>query len=131
MEAVQTTSKTKTVIYWTVTGLICLGMFFGGIAQILGADANVQGMKNLGYPLYILPLLGTFKILGVIVVLSPRMLLLKEWAYAGYFFLLTGALFSHISSGEPFVHWAGPLVFWLLIPVSWWLRPASRKIAEK
>jgi hypothetical protein len=123
-------NKTKIVFYWVVTFLISLGMFFGGIAQIIGAEANVEGMKNIGYPLYLLPFLGVLKIIGVVILLSPRMLLLKEWAYAGYFFLLTGALFSHIYSGESFGHWAGPLVFWLLIPVSWALRPESRRIAS-
>jgi hypothetical protein len=124
-----TTGKGRAIAYWIVTILLSIAMFLGGIAQLTHAEANVKGMKGLGYPVYLLSLLGTLKIAGTLVLLLPRLPLLKEWAYAGFFFLLTGAIVSHIASGDEFIRWLGPLVFWILVPVSWALRPISRRMA--
>ena len=82
---------------------------------------------HLGYPVYFLSIIGTWKILGVITILIPGFKLLKEWAYAGFFFAMTGAVISHIASGDTFKEFIAPLIFALLIITSWYFRPADRK----
>lgn len=122
------TPRSRPVLYWLVTGLLAFGMLAGATAQLLRAQINVDGMRHLGYPLYVLTLLGAWKVVGAVVLLLPGWRLAKEWAYAGFFFLLTGAVVSHLASGEgPFAAMA-PFVFAGLTVSSWQLRPASRRL---
>ena len=121
------TERGKRIGYWVTTGLLSFGMVAGGIGQISYAKFNADGMRHLGYPLYTMRIIGAWKIVGVVALLLPGYGLLKEWAYAGFFFLLTGAVLSHIVSGDAFVHWLAPLVFALLTVLSWSLRPADRR----
>jgi len=83
---------------------------------------------HLGYPIYIITLLGVWKILGVAAVLIPKFPLLKEWAYAGFFFAMTGAMFSHIASGDSVSAIFPSLLLLVLTVLSWYFRPAERKI---
>jgi hypothetical protein len=85
-------------------------------------------MEHLGYPIYFLTIIGIWKILGVIALLIPRFPLLKEWAYAGFFFVMSGALFSHIALSDPINDIAPSLVLLTWIVVSWYFRPEDRKI---
>lgn len=125
-----TPGKARTIIYWISTGLLVAGMFAGAIAQLFRAKANVEGFRLLGYPVYMMTILGTWKVLGVITLLLPGFRLLKEWAYAGFFFLMTGAVISHLVSGESIGGVIAQITFVLLIVLSWALRPASRKITS-
>lgn len=84
-------------------------------------------MNHLGYPIYFLKLLGIWKILGVIAVLIPKFPLLKEWAYAGFFFAMSGAIFSHAAVGDSGKEFFGPVLLIVLTIISWYFRPASRK----
>lgn len=120
--------KTTTVLYWIVTGLLSFGMLLGGTAQILRAQFNVNGFKQIGFPEYVLPILGTWKVLAVIVILIPKYLLVKEWAYAGLFFLLSGGVISHFASGDGVLEALPVFVFMCLTVASWYLRPTDRKI---
>ncbi len=121
-------TKRNKIIYWTATILLALGMFSGGLAQIFRVKQNVDGIVHLGYPIYLMSILGTWKILGVIAILIPKFKLLKEWAYAGFFFAMTGAVISHIAAGDSFSEFIAPFIFALLTVVSWYIRPADRKI---
>jgi hypothetical protein len=121
-------AKKNTIIYWVSTGLLSFGMFAGGIAQLFRVQANVDGITHLGYPIYFLSILGTWKLFGVLALLIPKYPLLKEWAYAGLFFAMTGATISHIASGDTIVQYIAPIIFSLLTIVSWYYRPDSRKI---
>ncbi|HEX9503508.1 MAG TPA: DoxX family protein [Patescibacteria group bacterium] len=85
-------------------------------------------MTHLGYPAYFLTILAIWKILGVITVLIPKFPLLKEWAYAGFFFAMSGAVFSHIASGDPVNEIFPSLLLLILTVVSWYFRPVDRKI---
>lgn len=118
----------KRIGYWVATGLLVFGMVAGGIGQLTYAKFNVDGMTHLGYPLYTMRIIGAWKLLGVVAILIPGYGLLKEWAYAGFFFILTGAVISHIVSGDPFQAWVAPLVFVGLTVLSWYLRPANRRL---
>ena len=121
--------KTKKIIYWVATGLLAIGMLQSGIFAVLRAKQWVDMITTLGYPLYFLTILGAWKILGVIAILIPRFKLLKEWAYAGFFFAMTGAIASHLASGDYSVKGLiGPFFQLVFVVLSWYFRPASRKV---
>jgi heme A synthase len=100
--------------------------------QVEGAlsPPGVFGITQLGYPVYILPLLGAWKILGTAALLIPKFPLVKEWAYAGVFFLLTGAIFSHLAVGHSAVELIPSLLLLALTVLSWYLRPPNRKVVS-
>ncbi len=124
------TGKTVKIIYWISTLWLALGMTATGIGQIFKfqGQGGVDMMAHLGYPLYFLTILGVWKFLGVLAVLVPKFPLLKEWAYAGFFFIMTGAAFSHLSASDPIVELFPSLLLLVLTIVSWYFRPAGRKI---
>jgi DoxX-like family len=120
-------TKRNKIIYWIATGWLALGMLSTGIVQLLKTKEEVDLLTHLGYPLYFLTLLAVWKILGVAAVLIPKFPLLKEWAYAGFFFAMTGAVISHLVCGDAAKDLFGPLLLLLLTVVSWYFRPANRK----
>ena len=124
-------SKTRNIIYWIATVWLSLGMVSTGLVQLFKGKQGQGGadmISHLGYPAYVLTILGVWKILGVIAVVIPKFAVLKEWTYAGFFFVMTGALFSHIAVGDPLSSLIPALLLLLLAFVSWYLRPADRKI---
>lgn len=118
-------SKRKTIAYWFITILISLVFTNGCINDLLKQDPYYGLLLKLGYPGYTSVILGTWKILGVISLLIPGFKLLKEWTYAGYFFLLTGAIISHLQIGDNVVF---QIILIVLLILSWYLRPDNRKI---
>lgn len=120
-------SKRNKIIYWIATLWLALGMTSTGIVQILNVKEEVDMIVNLGYPIYIITLLGIWKILGVIAILIPRFPLVKEWAYAGFAFTMMGALFSHVVMEGGLSELAPPSLLLVLTIVSWYFRPADRK----
>jgi uncharacterized membrane protein len=121
--------KRNLAIYWIATGLMSVGMLGSGLAQIAHAKEMVDLVVPLGYPLYILYIIGVWKILGVITILVPGFKILKEWAYAGFFFVMTGALISHLASTDYSLKGLiGPFMQTIFIITSWYFRPANRKI---
>lgn len=123
--------KSRLIIYWVTTGLMSIGMFGSGLAQICHAKEMVDIIVPLGYPLYFLYIIGVWKILGVIVVLIPGFKLVKEWAYAGLFFVMSGAFISHLASGDDSMKGIiGPFMQMVFIILSWYFRPAERKIVS-
>ena len=123
-------TKKNKIIYWIATLWLALGMVSTGIAQLLKlpGQGGPDMLAHLGYPVYLLILLGVWKMLGVIAVLIPKFPLLKEWAYAGFFFIMTGAAFSHIASGDPLIALFPSMLLLVLTVVSWYFRPADRKM---
>lgn len=124
-------SKTKKIIYWIATLWLSLGMVSTGIGQLCSMKNGAGGadwITQLGFPLYLMTLLGTAKILGVIAILVPRFPLLKEWAYAGFFFIVAGAMYSHIASGDSSIRLIPLLLLLVLLATSWYFRPDDRKI---
>ncbi len=114
--------------YWTTTTLISLAFLSGGAAYLLRAEIPLQGMAELGYPAYFVTILGGWKLAGGLTILMPRLPLLKEWAYAGIAFDLSGAAFSQLASGQQAIKVIVPLLFLGLAGASWGLRPASRRL---
>ncbi|HXP50057.1 MAG TPA: DoxX family protein [Bacteroidia bacterium] len=123
--------KGKLVTYWIFTGLFTLGMFSSGLQQIFRQKDMAAMVGALGYPMYFMTIIGVWKILGVIAVLLPGFKMVKEWAYAGFFFTMTGALVSHLAVGDYAIKaMLGPLFQAIFIVLSWYFRPESRKVAE-
>jgi uncharacterized membrane protein len=121
--------KSHKIIYWIATALLAIGMFQSGLFAVLKTKQWVDLITALGYPVYFLYILGTWKILGVIAILVPRFKLVKEWAYAGFFFAMTGAFFSHLAVGDHDIRGlAGPFFQTVFVVVSWYFRPTDRKI---
>jgi len=122
-------TKRNKIIYWIATVWLALGMLSTGIVQLLKVKEEVTLFTQLGYPVYFLTILGVWKILGVIAVLIPKFTLLKEWAYAGFFFAMSGAVCSHIAIGDhSFSAYFGPMLLLILTVLSWYFRPVERKI---
>jgi hypothetical protein len=119
--------KRNRIIYWIATLWLALGMMATAIVQLLKTEEEVKMMGRLGYPVYFLTIIAGWKIAGVIAVLLPRLPILKEWAYAGFFFAMTGAIFSHLAVGDEAKELFGPLLLLLLTTISWYFRPAERK----
>ncbi len=123
--------KVRKIIYWFVTIWLALGMVSTGIVQLIRSkdgQGGVDMITHLGYPVYLLTLLGVCKILGVVAVLIPKFPLLKEWAYAGFFFVMIGAIFSHIASNDSLSTIFPALLLLILTMLSWYFRPMNRKI---
>jgi len=120
--------KRNKIIYWIVTVFLSIGMLAGGTQQMLQTGGYNEIVTSLGYPLYLLSILGVWKILGVLTILIPKFPLLKEWAYAGFFFAMSGAFISHIVVGQAFVETVPSLILMIATILSWYFRPADRKI---
>ncbi len=117
--------------YWIATGLFCAVFLFGGISHLLRTEAMAEGIASLGYPAYLMTILGTAKVLGVAALLAPGRPLLKEWAYAGFSFDLLGATASHTFAGDPLSEIAPPVMLLLVGAASYLLRPDSRRLAPE
>jgi hypothetical protein len=118
----------KSIAYWTTTILVAFSMS-GGVAQLARVPGVVDGfVRVLHYPPYFVSILGFWKVAGAIAILVPRFPRLKEWAYAGIFFDLTGASASSAAAGGGAFHILAPLVGAVLAVASWALRPESRTI---
>ena len=121
-------SKTNKIIYWIATLWASLGMTATATVQLFSKNDSLKHVANLHYPSYFIALLGFWKYLGVIALLIPKFPLLKEWAYAGFFFVMTGALYSHIVVSDPFSEIYPSLLLLVLILLSWYFRPADRRL---
>jgi hypothetical protein len=120
--------RARKIIYWIATIWLALGMVSTGIVQLLKTKEETVMFTALGYPLYLLTILAVWKFLGVIAVLIPKFPLLKEWAYAGFFFAMSGAVLSHFAIGDDGKEFFGPVLLIILTITSWYFRPADRKI---
>jgi len=123
-------SKRNKIIYWIATLWLALGMVSSGIVQLIKNKEEVDMMTHLGYPLYFLTIIGVWKMLGVAAVLIPKIPLVKEWAYAGFFFAMSGAVVSHFAVGDGAKEFFGPVLLLILTVISWYLRPLDRKISS-
>ena len=116
----------KVIAYWITTSLLGLAFLASGIMELMGGPEVAAGLAHLGYPSYFANILGVWKLLGAAALLAPGLPRLKEWAYAGMFFDLTGAAVSHAAVSDPIGNVLTPLVLTALVVASWKLRPASR-----
>jgi uncharacterized membrane protein YphA (DoxX/SURF4 family) len=120
--------KGKTIAYWITTGLVALAFLSGGVFDAIQAPQAVEIIKHLGYPAYFASIIGVWKVVGAIAILLPRFPVLKEWAYAGFLFDLTGAAASHIAVGDGAKDILTPVILLGVVAASWALRPESRRL---
>jgi hypothetical protein len=123
-------TKRNKIIYWISTLWLALGMLSTGGVQLFKVKTEVDMITHLGYPVYFLTILGIWKFLGVIAVLIPKFPVVKEWAYAGFFFAMSGAICSHIAIGNPINEILPSLLLLILTVVSWYFRTAERKVVS-
>ena len=122
-------TKRNKIIYWIATIWLALGMVSTGIVQLIKMKEEVDKTSlHLGYPVYFLTIIGIWKLLGSVAILLPKTGLLKEWAYAGFFFLMTGAIISHFAVGDGALEYFGPTLLLVLTFLSWYFRPVERKV---
>lgn len=121
-------SKRNKIIYWIATLWLSLGMASTGIVQVLRLKEETEFVLLLGYPAYFLTIIGVWKLLGVVAVLVPKLPVVKEWAYAGFFFVSSGALISQLAMGHTAIgEWFPAVLLLILTIISWYYRPAGRK----
>jgi hypothetical protein len=121
----------RTIGYWAFTLIISFEMAAGGLWDLLRIEYVRVVMTHLGYPLYVLFIIGVWKIPCAAILLSPRLLRLKEWAYAGAVFNYTGAAASHFLAGDGPNKWVAPLIFAVFTLASWALRPRARRLSQE
>ena len=122
--------KTKTIAYWTTTAIVAFLIGSGGAAELAHLRGNVEGLVRLGYPTYFVTIIGFWKVLGAVALLAPRFPRLKEWAYAGIFFNMTGAAISALACGAAWWHVLVDVILTVLLLTSWALRPQSRMLGK-
>lgn len=120
--------KWKLMSYWVITVMVAFFIGGGGAAELARVPGNVEGLVRLGYPVYFVTIIGFWKVLGAIAILAPGFPRLKEWAYAGIFFNMTGAAATAVFVGAEPWHVIVDLVLTALTVASWALRPASRRL---
>ncbi len=118
-------ARPKSIAYWAATGLLVFCMT-GGVFELLSLEMTVDGITKLGYPSYIVPALGLGKVLAVLAILWPGLPRLKEWAYAGIFFNMLGALVSHVACKDPAWSVVVTVTIAGITLTSWALRPENR-----
>lgn len=128
MNTPQPSQKRTKIIYWIFTLWMVLGMVSTAIVQLMKSKDELLNFTNLGYPSYLMTIIGVWKILGVIALLIPKRLILKEWAYAGFFFVMSGAVISHLIVGDTVGRTFPAVLLLVLVLISWYFRPADRKI---
>jgi uncharacterized membrane protein YphA (DoxX/SURF4 family) len=124
----KSTIESRTVFYWITTVISAMAFLIPGIGNLIHLPHFANDMTHLGYPAYFLTIFGIWKILGAIAIIIPRFKRLKEWAYAGMVFDLTGAAYSRISSHDEATMAVVPLLILFIVGISWFLRPESRKL---
>lgn len=124
-----TNKKWPKIVYWVSTLWLSLGMVSTGIIQLMHHDEEKKLMDSLEFPYYLLTIIGIWKLLGTIAVLMPKFVLLKEWAYAGFFFTMSGAIVSHMYMAHGVKEIAPAVLLLVLTLVSWIFRPADRRVA--
>ena len=120
--------KLKSISYWVVTAMLAFFIGSGGAAELAHVPGNIEGLVQLGYPAYFATIIGFWKVLGAIAILAPGLPRLKEWAYAGIFFNMTGAAATGVFTHSAAWHVIVDLALTALTVASWALRPPSRRL---
>jgi hypothetical protein len=121
-------SRIRSIAYWTSTFVVVFELAAGSVWNLMQIEFAQVQYNHLGYPLYFTYISGVWQMLGAVAIIVPGFPRLKEWAYAGAFFLWSGALASHLLASDPASAWLPPLGFAIFAIVSWALRPADRRL---
>ncbi|GAA3774037.1 hypothetical protein GCM10022225_72160 [Plantactinospora mayteni] len=123
-------NRIRTILYWATTIVIVLELASGSVWNLLPIEWIVAQLRHLGYPRFLAYILGAWQVAAAVVIIVPGFALIKEWAYAGSFFLWSGAVVSHLIVGDSPDLWGVPLMFGVCAIASWALRPADRRLPE-
>jgi uncharacterized membrane protein YphA (DoxX/SURF4 family) len=116
-------SRKRLAAYWIATVLVAAELLLGGVWDLLRIDL-VRGVVNhLGYPTYLLVIMGVWKLPGAVALLMPGLPRIKEWAYAGAVITYASAVASHVTVGDGIGRVVAPTALLALTLVSWALRP--------
>ncbi|ROI05799.1 DoxX family protein [Chryseobacterium sp. G0240] len=129
MDTKNKSEKRTKIIYWIFTLWMALGMVSTALVQLMKNKDELENFTHLGYPAYLMTIIGVWKLLGIIAILIPKRLLLKEWAYAGFFFVMSGAVISHLIMGDTAGRTFPAVLLLTLVIISWYFRPGNRKIS--
>jgi hypothetical protein len=121
--------RRRAVAYWVTTVILATECIVGGALGIIRWPPYLEIMRHLGYPVYLMTIVGLWYALAGFALVGPRLPRLKEWTYAGLVFNYTGAAASHLAVGDGFDRWGGPLIFAGFALASWALRPPARRLA--
>ena len=121
--------KTKAIVYWVATLFVALILAVSGLLALTHAPRMMVALAHLGYPQYFATLLGTGKLIGVVVLLVPGIPKLKEWAYVASGITVLSGAYSHLLSGDGLMA-LDPLVTFAALIISYQLRPASRRLVQ-
>jgi hypothetical protein len=121
-------SRIRLIAFWVTTFVIVFELTAGSVWNLLTIEWVEVQMHHLGYPHYFAYISGVWQAAAAVAIIAPRLALLKEWAYAGTFFLWSGAVASHLSAGDSLETWWAPLMFLTCAIASWVLRPADRRL---
>ncbi|MGW4797843.1 DoxX family protein [Nonomuraea sp. NPDC004297] len=122
-----TWSRIRPIAFWATTFVIVFELTAGSVWNLLPIEWVEAQLRHLGYPHYFAYVLAVWQAAAAIAIIAPRLPLIKEWAYAGAFFLWSTAVVSHLTVGDPPRTWGVPLVFGMCAIASWALRPADRR----
>lgn len=116
--------------YWVTTALVAITLAGSALEDLTLVRAVRDEVANIGFPTYALSIIGIWKLLGTAALLVPRRPLLKEWAYAGTFFLFTGGLAANMIKDTGYNNIVLLVILIPLTIASWALRPASRRLVR-
>ena len=120
--------KRDKLMYWITTGLLSAGFLMSAFMYLSKSPELINNFRAIGFPLFFVAILGTAKLLGALAIINPWSDTLKEWAYAGYIFVLIGAAWTHIATQTPFI---APLIFLVLTGISYWFYKRISAVASK
>ncbi|XVV00456.1 DoxX family protein [Actinosynnema sp. CA-248983] len=121
-------NRVRPAVFWVATFLIVFELLAGGVWNLASIKWIDDQLAHLGFPDYFDHVLGVCQPLAAVAIAVPGFRLLKEWAYAGVFFLWAGAVVSFLVMGDTVISWGPPLMFLVLAVTSWALRPADRRL---
>jgi uncharacterized membrane protein YphA (DoxX/SURF4 family) len=113
------------IVYWVATVSVAAELAVGGVWDLLRIDYVRDVVEHLGYPTYLLTIMGVWKIPGAVALLIPRFPRLKEWVYAGAVINYASAVASHVIIGDGIGAIIAPAALLALTVTSWALRPAA------
>jgi hypothetical protein len=112
--------KTIKTTYWVLVSILCLFTIMDAFGGITKQKAGVDALNHLGYPIYMMPLFGVLKLLGVVALLQTKYAGIKEWVFAGLSFTFIGALVSHICAHDPVSITILPVIFLAYVFVTYY-----------
>jgi|SRR5215217_220114 len=119
-------SRGRRIAYWVTTIAVASELGLGGVWDLMRIDYVRNVVEHLGYPAYLLTIMGAWKVAGAVVLLIPRFPRLKEWAYAGAVINYASAVASHLIVGDGITAVIAPFALLALAVTSWALRPSTQ-----